>query len=99
MTLFWFTLSTAVRFIAVFLLCVILYRYFHTLGTCLAEVSIQDRVAELPWCLFIALFFSPHPPRDGWIELHELVSLIVASIVTVAWAIIDRRGKNSPDAG
>ncbi|MGQ0585459.1 MAG: hypothetical protein ACT4O6_26260 [Reyranella sp.] len=103
MALFWFVLSTAVRFTAIFVLCVSLYRVLSILPRCFVEASIWDQFTGLPWCLIAIAFPLSDPPRtwatDGRIALHELVSLVVASIVTVAWTIRNSRRKNSPYEG
>jgi hypothetical protein len=98
MTVFWIILSNAARFTAIFLVCVISYRYFDLLQQCIAETSTPSRLTERLWCPALVLLPFPPPPGEaGWIEAHELVALVIASIVTLAWALVDRRreSKNS----
>lgn len=103
MTSFWFALSTAVRFTAIFVLCVGVYRYLSILPRCFVGASMWDQLTGLPWCLIaIAFPLSDRPwewATEEWIALHELVSLIVAAIVTVAWIVWDRGRKSSPNEG
>lgn len=92
MTVFWIILSNVVRFTAIFLVCVISYRYFDLLQQCITERSTPSRLTERPWCPALVLLPFPSPPGEtGWIEAHELVALVIASIVTVTWMLVDRR--------
>lgn len=102
MAVFWIILSNAVRFTAIFLVCVASYRYFDLWQQCITERSTPNRLTERPWCLALALLpFPSRPGEAGWIEAHELVALVIASIVTVAWVLVDRRreSKNSHRSG